>query len=120
MSSITLHVVPARGAPFEHRLAGEQNVIGRSSTADLVIADRSLSRQHARLFQQDSSWLILDLGSRNGTQVNRTTISQATPLREGDIIGLGASSVTVRRIGDAAKDSSFPSGESAPTRSRSK
>ncbi len=111
MTSITLHVVPARGAPFERRLAGEDNVIGRSSTADLVIPDRSLSRQHARLFQQDSAWMIMDLGSRNGTQVNKSTISQAIPVREGDIIGLGASSVTVRRIGDAAKDSSLSSGE---------
>jgi serine phosphatase RsbU (regulator of sigma subunit) len=99
---ITLHVTPSRGIPFEHRVESDQNVIGRSSKADLVIPDRSLSRQHARLFRQDDEWVIEDLGSRNGTQLNKMQISGTSPLKEGDIIGLGASTITVRRIGDAS------------------
>jgi hypothetical protein len=86
--------------PFEYKVESEQNVIGRSSKADLVIPDRSLSRQHARLYKQNGNWLIEDLGSRNGTQVNQLPIANATALNEGDVIGLGASSVTVRRIGE--------------------
>lgn len=93
---ITLNVVPAHGPPFEYRPDGDEKVIGRSSKADLVIADRSLSRQHARLLHRDQDWLIEDLGSRNGTHVNRIQISEATILNDGDIIGLGASTVTVR------------------------
>jgi serine phosphatase RsbU (regulator of sigma subunit) len=98
---ITLNVVPAHGPPFEYRPEGEEQVIGRSSKADLVIADRSLSRQHARLLHRDERWLIEDLGSRNGTHVNRLPISEATALQDGDIIGLGASTVTVRQVGGA-------------------
>ena len=37
---------------------------------DLVVADRFLSRKHARLFQRDGRLFVEDLGSRNGTQVN--------------------------------------------------
>ena len=44
-----LRVVPAQGSPFEHRLRDGGTVIGRSSTSDLVITDRFLSRQHALL-----------------------------------------------------------------------
>ena len=62
-----LRVVPAQGSPFEHRLRGESTVIGRSSTSDLVIADRFLSRQHARLIVEEGHLEIEDLGSRNGT-----------------------------------------------------
>ena len=98
---ITLNVVPAHGPPFEYRPEGEEQVIGRSSKADLVIADRSLSRQHARLLHRDERWLIEDLGSRNGTHVNRAPITEATALHDGDVIGLGASTVTVRQVGGA-------------------
>ena len=98
---ITLNVVPAHGPPFEYRPEGEEQVIGRSSKADLVIADRSLPRQHARLLHRDERWLIEDLGSRNGTHVNRAPITEATALQDGDVIGLGASTVTVRQVGGA-------------------
>jgi sigma-B regulation protein RsbU (phosphoserine phosphatase) len=104
---ITLNVVPAHGPPFEYRPEGEERVIGRSSKADLVIADRSLSRQHARLVYRDERWLIEDLGSRNGTHVNRMPISEATVLQDGDIIGLGASTVTVRQTGGLAAEPSL-------------
>jgi serine phosphatase RsbU (regulator of sigma subunit) len=96
---LTLHVVPARGLPFEHQLDEESNVVGRSSKADLVVADRSLSRQHARLFVDGGSWRIEDLGSRNGTLVNRKMIDGATSLKAGDIVEVGASVLTIRQIG---------------------
>jgi len=100
----TLYVVPARGLPFEYRLDGEAHTVGRSSKADLVIADRSLSRQHARLFLEDENWLVEDLGSRNGTLVNREVISESVSLGDGDVIGLGASTATVRQSGAAIDD----------------
>jgi len=102
---ITLQVVPARGHPFEYPLNGEEHTIGRSSKADLVIADRSLSRQHARLFLKDGQWLVEDLGSRNGTLLNRKVISDSVPLGDGDVIGLGASTATFRKSEAGIDDS---------------
>jgi len=99
---ITLHVEPARGIPFEHRVKGDEQIIGRSSKAGLEIADRSLSRQHARLYVHDETWMVEDLGSRNGTQVNRMTIAGPTQLKTGDVIGLGASTVTVCGTADSS------------------
>jgi sigma-B regulation protein RsbU (phosphoserine phosphatase) len=99
---IALHIEPPSGEAFVKRLEGGTHVIGRSEQADLVIPDRSLSRQHARLTFQDGIWTIEDLGSRNGTLVNRQRIDRPTPLRPGDVVALGASTFTVRAGGEAA------------------
>jgi len=49
-----------------------------------------LSRQHARIFHEDGSLYLADLGSRNGTTVNRVAVGQAPRrLRDGDEICFG-------------------------------
>ncbi len=97
---IALHVEPPQGQSFDESLDQGDHVIGRSSRANVVIPDRSLSRQHARLRFEGEGWFIEDLGSRNGTLVNRLRIDRPTALRPGDVVSLGASSVTVRKIGE--------------------
>ena len=54
-------------------------VLGRSSKADVVLADRFLSRQHARLFLRDGKLFLEDLGSRNTTFLNDPPVAQPTP-----------------------------------------
>jgi len=105
---IALHIEPPTGEGFVKSLDGGTHVIGRSEQADLVIPDRSLSRQHARLTCENGAWTIEDLGSRNGTLVNRQRIDQPTPLRPGDVVGLGASSFTVRPHGEIASAAGGP------------
>ena len=90
-----LRVVPAHGDPFEHRLEGDSVVIGRSSHADLAVADRFLSRRHARLFQDDSVWYAEDLGSRNGTLVNGTAIQEPIQIKAGDELRLSGSVISI-------------------------
>ena len=46
-----LRVVPPYGKSFVQPLSAESMVIGRSSSADLHIGDRFLSRHHARLYR---------------------------------------------------------------------
>jgi serine phosphatase RsbU (regulator of sigma subunit)/pSer/pThr/pTyr-binding forkhead associated (FHA) protein len=104
---ITLHVVPSRGIPSEHSVTGNELIIGRSSKAGLEIGDRSLSRQHARLYTQDENWMVEDLGSRNGTQVNGRTIEAPTELKVGDVIELGASTIAVREIAYSSSSGSI-------------
>jgi pSer/pThr/pTyr-binding forkhead associated (FHA) protein len=67
---LRLHVAPAEGVAFERTVDLEELVIGRSTHCGVSLADRFLSRQHARLFREGDDWLIEDLGSRNGTFVN--------------------------------------------------
>jgi len=44
-------------------------MIGRTSEADLLLADSGVSRRHARLFMEGDTWKISDLGSSNGVYV---------------------------------------------------
>ena len=81
-----LHIVQPEGDTFEHAIEGDSVVIGRSSRCDLAVADRSLSRQHFRIFTSEDEWLVEDMGSRNGTRVNGMLISKPTAVKPGDVI----------------------------------
>ena len=78
---LKLHITPAEGDPFEYVVDVDSLVIGRSSRCDLAVADRCLSRQHLRLFQEDGQWMVEDLGSRNGTRINGVLISKPAAVR---------------------------------------
>lgn len=64
--------------------------IGRLSTNDVVISDSNVSRRHAELKQEGTSWKLVDLGSTNGTMVNGKLGREHT-IRNGDRISFGTS-----------------------------
>ncbi len=66
-------------------------LVGRSQEADLVIVHRSVSREHCRIWQENASYRIRDLGSTNPTRVNETRIEQDTLLVDGDQVTVGES-----------------------------
>ena len=63
--------------------------IGREASNDIVLEDPQVSRQHARLTLQGTSYMIEDLGSTNGSFVNGRRVMTPTPLNPGDKLGLG-------------------------------
>ena len=65
-------------------LAGGIVVLGRHPSCQIVLDNASVSRQHAKIVEEDGIFLIEDLRSRNGTQVNRQSIRGRTVLNEGD------------------------------------
>lgn len=64
-------------------------VFGRGVGSDIVLTDKSLSRQHARIRPTASGLVIEDLGSTNGTFVNGQRVTSPTLLRAGDTLQLG-------------------------------
>ena len=66
--------------------------IGQSNQNDVVLADDSVSRTHARLEYRDGGWHVSDLGSTNGTFLNgdRLPPNTAMPLAYGANIRFGA------------------------------
>jgi hypothetical protein len=64
-------------------------VIGRTSLADVVVPDSTVSAQHCRLVRTATGWCIEDLGSSNGTIVNGERIDGRRELAAGDVVGLG-------------------------------
>ena len=73
-------------------LMNQQYIVGRDSEAGFVVSRSSVSRSHARLFQDDTgSWWVEDLNSTNGTFVNENRIrsqqlTDADQVRFGDAI----------------------------------
>ncbi len=63
-----------------------QLIIGREPSCDLVIADRQVSRRHARLTATSDGVLLEDLGSKNGTNYNGEQLVEPVILQDGDSI----------------------------------
>jgi transcriptional regulator with PAS, ATPase and Fis domain len=74
------------GDPFS--FAAERMVIGADPKADLVIADPAMSKFHCELRITDGAAFVRDLGSRNGTLIDRVPVLEA-PLRDGALLTLG-------------------------------
>ena len=102
-----LRVEPAVGEPFEHSMTEASLVIGRASDSGLVIADRFLSRHHARLFCEEDRLFIEDLGSRNGTQLNDEPVTEVREVVAGDRIKLSGSVVKIGGVESKAETSSL-------------
>lgn len=66
-----------------------ENIIGRQKTADVVIDDPTVSRNHAALIRQpDDTWMMYDLGSTSGTYVDERPVpaDTAIPVSFGDAL----------------------------------
>lgn len=61
-------------------------VIGRDERCDLVIADRQVSRYHARISLEGDGYILTDLGSKNGTFLNGQELDAPHVLQDGDEI----------------------------------
>jgi pSer/pThr/pTyr-binding forkhead associated (FHA) protein len=73
---------------FEMSLDREWFVIGRGRSADMVIAEATISRAHAAIGYDDTGFYVEDLGSTNGTLVNGARIERHA-LKPGDQIQIG-------------------------------
>lgn len=65
---------------------------GRTQSANVVLADSTVSAEHARVERVGRAWLLTDLGSTNGTHLNDAPVrpNVAAPLADGDVLSLGA------------------------------
>ncbi|HTX08020.1 MAG TPA: DUF3662 and FHA domain-containing protein [Solirubrobacteraceae bacterium] len=75
-------------------IGSEGATIGRGRQADVVLNDPNVSRKHAEIRPRGGSWVLKDLESTNGSQLNGRRIDGPEVLRAGDEIELGASVMT--------------------------
>jgi adenylate cyclase len=81
-------------SPLSYDFDSGEVVIGRSPECQIVLRDYGISRNHAKVVVgEDGNVRILDLKSKNGTQVNGVTVVEA-PLHDGDRILLGKFELT--------------------------
>ncbi len=80
-----------KGHPSVARsFAQAEVIIGRDPHSDISLNDKALSARHARLSFHDGQWWLDDLGSTNGTRLNRDRSVGATVLMTGDEIKCGS------------------------------
>jgi pSer/pThr/pTyr-binding forkhead associated (FHA) protein len=76
------------GTPQEVELSQRRMSIGRDSTCDICLGDRSVSRHHASLLRVYQGFSIEDERSTNGTRVNGSIVTKRY-LKHGDLIEIG-------------------------------
>jgi predicted component of type VI protein secretion system len=69
--------------------AADAIVVGRGADVTYRLADRNVSRRHARFVRQSGAVFVEDLGSLTGTRVNGERISGRRRLRDGDLVQIG-------------------------------
>jgi pSer/pThr/pTyr-binding forkhead associated (FHA) protein len=77
---------PNAGARF--LLDSDLTLVGRHPDSDIFLDDVTVSRRHAEFYRQGDRFTVRDVGSLNGTYVNRERIEEAT-LNEGDEVQVG-------------------------------
>ncbi|GAA3679013.1 DUF1707 and FHA domain-containing protein [Nonomuraea antimicrobica] len=79
--------LPGLALPDDDRL---RYVVGRGSACDLVLSDLTVSRVHAELRREgDGGWMLVDLGSLNGTRLNGWRLVGPARVKSGDEISFG-------------------------------
>ncbi len=71
--------------------------IGRASDSSLVLDDDFASSHHARLVPTENGWLVEDLGSTNGTFLDRDKVTRATPVALGAPVRIGKTVLELQR-----------------------
>ena len=71
-------------------------IVGRSPSADIVVAAGYVSARHARFSLMGQSLFVEDLGSTNGTAVNGQSISDPVALNDNDVVNVGDVAIRVR------------------------
>lgn len=85
----------------EMMLTKDETSIGRAESCDLgIFGDNTIERLHARIKLRNNSYLVEDAGTSLGTYLNDQRVTKAMPLRNGDLIRVGASTL---RFGERAK-----------------
>jgi hypothetical protein len=94
-ASLTL-LTGARKGQGHFPLKRNQMIMGRATDADITLSDTGISRHHARIVREGDDFVVEDLGSTNGTEVNGQLVKRRR-LADGDRVRLGNSTLQFRR-----------------------
>lgn len=103
MSSTSLIFLAGSNAGRRYKLVEGDYIIGRRSDCQIFVADMRVSRQHARVYQENNIWMLEDLGSNNGTLVNEEAI-HTVELKHDDEIVIAQNRIRVEMPKQARSD----------------
>jgi pSer/pThr/pTyr-binding forkhead associated (FHA) protein len=87
---------PDGAKPRTVKLNGSTD-IGRADRCAIRLGDTYVSQVHARLYGENGSWFVEDLGSTNGTFLNDHKVDRPLEIHSGDVVKLGKTVLELRR-----------------------
>ncbi|MFI9611156.1 FHA domain-containing protein [Streptomyces sp. NPDC052023] len=79
-------------------LQSQTITLGRAHDSTIVLDDDYASSRHARIYpDRDGQWIVEDLGSTNGTYLDRTRLTTPTPIALGAPIRIGKTVIELRK-----------------------
>ena len=84
---VTLEPAELRGRDYS---IGDEITVGRAAGCQITLDDTYVSQLHARVFAREGQFWVEDLGSTNGTYLNRQKVSSPMVVRRGDRIQFGS------------------------------
>ncbi|MFI9170645.1 FHA domain-containing protein FhaB/FipA [Streptomyces lincolnensis] len=79
-------------------LQGQTITLGRAHDSTIVLDDDYASSRHARIYpDRDGQWIVEDLGSTNGTYLDRTRLTTPTPIAPGAPLRIGKTVIELRK-----------------------
>ncbi|MFD5656422.1 FHA domain-containing protein FhaB/FipA [Streptomyces hirsutus] len=79
-------------------LQGQTITLGRAHDSTIVLDDDYASSRHARIYpDRDGQWIVEDLGSTNGTYLDRSRLTTPTPIGPGSPIRIGKTVIELRK-----------------------
>ena len=92
---VVLEPTERRGQEFP---LGDELTVGRAGGCGVPIPDDTfVSQLHARVFRRDGDLYVEDLGSTNGTYLNKKKVASTVPIRKGDKLQIGKTTMEVQR-----------------------
>jgi pSer/pThr/pTyr-binding forkhead associated (FHA) protein len=79
-------------------LQGQTITLGRAHDSTIVLDDDYASSRHARIYpDRDGQWIVEDLGSTNGTYLDRNRLTAPVPIPLGAPIRIGKTVIELRK-----------------------
>jgi len=85
---------PLKGQSYD---LGEELTVGRAEKCHIVVDDTYVSQVHARIYANGETYVVEDLGSTNGTYLNRRRITSPEELSRGDRVKIGKTVLEMRK-----------------------
>jgi hypothetical protein len=95
-SALVLQIVEPAAQAGRSFDVGEELTVGRAAGCQVTLDDTYVSQLHARVFTRDGQVFVEDLGSTNGTYLNKRKVSGPMVLKRGDQLQIGS---TVLELG---------------------
>ena len=90
-------ISPEQSKGMEYPLSDELTVGRAGGCGVLLVDDTFVSQLHARVFRRDGDLYVEDLGSTNGTYLNKRKITSPVRIRKGDKVQFGRTTLEVRK-----------------------